>query len=171
MRMYETQQDDTIVGEAAASTDGQRLAGDYSRFGEHVASVLTAAEAAAERLTEQAHQKAEEILADARNVHAQADVYAEQKQREADAEAAKTLEGAELTASRQVYEARQRNETLHKDLELTETRLHDLVTGLRTLASHLEELLGTEREKNVDEALRTSLNATVGANTSAQDDN
>jgi vacuolar-type H+-ATPase subunit E/Vma4 len=167
--MYETDQEQGAgATESVAGTEGSDgAAADYSQFGEHVASVLKAAEAAAERLAEDARRQATEILAQAKDVREQADVYAEQKQREVDAETAKMLESAELTAARRVQEARQRNEALHKDLELTEKRLQDLVSGLRTLASHLENLLGAGSDGGVDEALRDSLSATVGAGASA----
>jgi cell division septum initiation protein DivIVA len=155
---------------AAISTDGHEAPADYSHFGEHVASVLKAAEAAAERVAEDARRDAAAILGEAKDVREQAEVYAQQKQREADAQAAKVVEGAELTATRRVHEARQRNEALHKDLELTETRLRDLVTGLRNLASHLDGLLGEGGERQVDKTLHDSLSATVGANASAHAD-
>jgi cell division septum initiation protein DivIVA len=170
--MYETdQQQGSDGGQSVATTVGSEGApADYSQFGEHVASVLKAAEAAAERLAEDARRQATDILAHAKNVREQADVYAEQKQREVDAETAKLLEAAELSAARRVQDARQRNEALHKDLDLTEKRLQDLVTGLRTLASHLEDLLGPGSEGGVDEALRGSLSATVDAGASAHGD-
>jgi cell division septum initiation protein DivIVA len=170
--MYETDQEHGSDGsQTVAGTAGSEGApADYSQFGEHVASVLKAAEAAAERLAEDARRQATDILGQAKNVREQADVYAEQKQREVDAETAKLLEAAELSAARRVQDARQRNEALHKDLELTEKRLQDLVTGLRTLASHLEDLLGPGSKAGVDEALHDSLSATVGAGASAHGD-
>jgi cell division septum initiation protein DivIVA len=170
--MYETDQEHSVdANQSVAATEGSEgAAADYSQFGEHVASVLKAAEAAAERLADDARRQASEILAQAKDVREQADGYAEQKHREVDAETSKLLESAELTAARRVQEARQRNEALHKDLELTEKRLQDLVVGLRTLASHLENLLGPGSESGVDEALRDSLSATVGAGASAHGD-
>ena len=165
--MYETDQGTTTDEQSAV---GWSRDTGYARFGEHVAAVLRAAEGAAERLTEEAQREADELRAQARTVREQADVYAEQKQREVDANAAKSVEAAELAAYQRIQEIKQRNEALHKDLVVAETRLRDLVAGLRTLASHLEGLLGPEDAKDLDEELGDSFSATVGAHASANAD-
>jgi hypothetical protein len=166
LSMYET--DQTTTDDHSAG--GSATAAGYTQFGEHVASVLRAAEAAAERLTESAQREADDLRAQARVAREQADVYAEQKQREAEANAARAMEGAELAAYQHIQEIKQRNDALHKDLSLAETRLRDLVAGLRTLASHLEGLLGSNDSEDVEEELPASLNATAGAHASAHAD-
>jgi hypothetical protein len=163
--MYDTDQG-TTTDERSAVGWGRETG--YARFGEHVASVLRAAEGAAERLMEEAQREADELRAQARTVREQADVYAEQKQREADGNAAKAVEAAELAGYQRIQEIKQRNEALHKDLVVAETRLRDLVAGLRTLASHLEGLLGPD--KDLDAELGDSFSATVGAHASANVD-
>jgi len=156
---------------------------DYARLGEHVASVVKAAEVAAEGITEEANLEAARTLSEADRVRAEAEeatkmmregaaADAEAKRREAEAEAAKIIASAKREETRAVKAAEERLATLQQHIGLTEKRLNQLAAGLRNVAVQLETLGKAEglpvrsdedqtniREETLDETLRASIEA------------
>jgi len=159
---------------------------DYASVGTHVASVLEAATSAADRLREDAERDATAKIADAsarageivhdaealkaeaeetaKRVTERAEAFAERRRKDADAEAAAILENAEQVARRQHEEMTARQEALGESIALAETRLRDLVGGLRRLADQLEAVISAESLKDwteptatLDDALRESV--------------
>jgi hypothetical protein len=157
---------------------------DYARLGEHVASVVKAAEVAAERIREKANREAATTLSEADRVRAEAEeatkmvregaaADAVAKRREAEAEAAKIIASAKLAETREADAAEERLTTLQQQIELTERRLNQLAGGLRDVAVQLEALGEAESlpvrsdedqtnigEETLDESLRASIEAT-----------
>jgi hypothetical protein len=101
-----------------------------------------------------------------------ADAYAEERKREADAEASRVLDLAEEEAARRRQGKEEWQRALYENIELTESRLKQLVGGLRDLAVRLEDLLQTdgvpvpesergvpepEPDATLDESLKASL--------------
>jgi len=156
---------------------------DYTKLGEHVASVVKAAEVAAERIREEANLEAATTLSEADRVRAEAEeatkmmregaaADAEAKRREAEAEAAKVIASAKLVETSEAKAAEERLMTLQQHIELTEKRLNQLAGGLRNVAVQLEDLGEAEglpvrsdegqtniREETLDESLRASIEA------------
>ena len=168
---------------------------DYAQLGEHVASVLNAAELAATAIRTQAEQEgaaqvteagrqAGKILHEAeglrteaeeanRLMREQAESYAERTRRDADVEASRLLEAAQKAAATLAREEELRQRELREDIERTEKRLTELGAGLRDLATSLDELVNAGRPP-ADEAdqshaasLDASLMATIGAERAA----
>jgi type IV secretory pathway VirB10-like protein len=156
---------------------------DYSKLGEHVASVVKAAEVAAERIREEANLEAATTLSEADRVRAEAKeatktmregaaTDAEATRREAEAEAAKIIASAKREETRALKAAEERLTTLQQQIELTEKRLNQLAASLRNVAVQLEALGEAEglpvrsdedqtniREETLDESLRASIEA------------
>ncbi len=161
---------------------------DYAELGEHVASVLKAAELAAIEIRTQAEQEAAaqvseagrqagKILHEAEGLRAeteeanrlmreQAEAYAGRTRRDADVEASKVLQSAD------VRDEEVRERVLREDIERTEERLTELGVGLRDLAARLEELVSADRPPadevdrsrgGDDASLDASLVASIGA--------
>jgi vacuolar-type H+-ATPase subunit H len=140
---------------------------DYGELGEHVASVLKAAEFAAKEIRTQAEQEAAakvseagrqagKILHDAEGLRAeteeantlmreQAEAYAGRTRRDADVEASKVLQSAEEGAAIRVRDEELRQRVLREDIKRTEKRLTELGMGLHALAAQLEELVSADR--------------------------
>jgi hypothetical protein len=161
--------EDTLnVSELDVGADRQNseVAVDYAKLGEHVASVVKAAEVAAEgiraeaekeveRLREgaeeqaatrldEANREAERMRREADRLRAEAEEATKTIRREAEAEAAKVIEAAKQIDRREEYAAEDRRRTLQENVELTEKRLKQLVGGLREVAVQLEDLIETE---------------------------
>jgi type IV secretory pathway VirB10-like protein len=156
---------------------------DYARLGEHVASVVKAAEVAAERIREEANLEAATTLSEADRVRAETEEAtkmmregaagdAEAKRREAEAEAAKIIASAKREETRAAKAAEERLATLQQQIELTEKRLNQLAASLRNVAVQLEALGEAEGlpvrsdedqtnigEETLDESLRASIQA------------
>jgi hypothetical protein len=168
---------------------------DYAQLGEHVASVLNAAELAATAIRTQAEQEgaaqvteagrqAGKILHEAeglrteaeeanRLMREQAESYAERTRRDADVEASRLLEAAQKAAATLAREEELRQRELREDIERTEKRLTELGAGLRDLATRLDELVyagrppADEADQSHDASLDASLMATIGAERAA----
>jgi vacuolar-type H+-ATPase subunit E/Vma4 len=156
---------------------------DYTKLGEHVASVVKAAEVAAERIREEANLEAATTLSEADRVRAEAEeatkmmregavADAEAKRREAEAEAAKVIATAKQEEMREAKATEERLTTLQQHIELTEKRLNQLAGGLRNVAVQLEDLgeagglpvrsdegQTNRGEETLDESLRASIEA------------
>ena len=188
----EAQVEPSAEAAEADSTD-RADRGAYRDLGDHVASVLNAAEAAAAVIREQAGQEAAAKVGEAtrragtilheaeglraesvesdRQLRAQAEAYAERTRREADEEAAKLLEAARETAATTTREQEARQHALREDIARTEKRLAELGLGLRDLAAQLEALVmakaaregETEVRRDDGASLDTSLMASLGA--------
>jgi hypothetical protein len=185
MRKQKAEERRADVGSAAAEEQVTREA-DYASVGSHVASVLEAATTAADRLREDAERdaaakiadasaRASEIVHDAEALKAEveasttriterAEAFAERRRKDAEAEAAGILENAEQVARRQHDEMTARQEALGESIGLAETRLRDLVDGLRRLADQLEGVISAETlegwrepEATLDDVLRESV--------------
>jgi F0F1-type ATP synthase membrane subunit b/b' len=146
------------------------LVTDYGKLGEHVTSVLEAANAAAakirdearasaERLAERTRNEATALLEEAgvetehlraetekeiRETRQRANDYAAEKRREAEGEAAAIVARAKREASEHTNAAQERGSALASNVALSEERLRQLVGGLRDLAGRLEELVQAE---------------------------
>lgn len=144
-------------------------ASGYADIGERVAGVLTAAEAAAEQIRQDAHGEAEEILSAARreadavrqdsvaydtDTRAAVESYASDRRREVDQETHKqraesetqaraTRQAAEAMARQIEEEGRQRGQALRDESKSVEERLKKAVVGLRRMTAEIEELLET----------------------------
>jgi type IV secretory pathway VirB10-like protein len=156
---------------------------DYTKLGEHVASVVKAAEVAAERIREEANREAATTLSEADRVRAETEeatkrmregaaAVVEAKRREAEAEAATVIASAKSVEARKAKAAEERLATLQEHIELTEKRLNQLAGGLRNVAVQLEALGEAEGlpvgsgedqtnigEETLDESLRASIEA------------
>ena len=153
---------------------------DYEELGEHVASVLKAAELAAREIRTKAEQEAEaqvteagrqagEILHDAEGLRAEAEAYATRTREDADAQASKVLQAAREEAAIRARDEEERQRALREDIERSENRLTELGAGLRDLATRLEELVSADRADEADQrrtgdnaSLDTSLIASIG---------
>jgi peptidoglycan DL-endopeptidase RipA len=163
----------------AHGTDGAY----YEELGEHVASVLKAAELAARGIRTKAEQEAEaqlteagrqagKILHDAEGLRAEAEAYAARTREDADAQASKALQDAQETAANRTREENERQRALREDIERSKNRLTELGAGLRDLATRLEELVGADPADEGDQrrtgdsaSLDTSLIASIGERT------
>ena len=124
------------------------LSADYGKVGEHVASMLEAARAAAlkiqdearadaHRVAERTREEAAEILADARSRASRLEAEAAQMR----AEAAEGLSRTQHMIGEQTRTAEGRRTTLEQNVTLAEERLGRLVGALRELATTLEDVL------------------------------
>jgi cell division septum initiation protein DivIVA len=142
----------------------------YADIGERVAGVLSAAEAAANQIREDARADAEEILSAARrdaedvrreaaaydaNSRAAVDSYVSEQRRDAEQAVQKQLADGESQArdmrqaaeavARQIEEAgRQRGQALREESEAVEERLRKALAGFRRVTAELEELVGAQ---------------------------
>jgi predicted metal-dependent hydrolase len=161
-----TQTDDRS---AVPETSVPSVPSGYADIGERVAGVLTAAEAAAGQIRQDAHGEAEEILNAARreaeavrqdsvaydtDTRAAVESYASDRRREVDQETQKlradsetqaraTRQAAEAMARQIEEEGRQRGQALRDESKAVEERLKKAVVGLRRMTGEIEELLGT----------------------------
>jgi hypothetical protein len=190
MRKHIPERDVNSADVESASVD------DYGHIGEHVASVLRAAESAAMEITARAEEDAAKqvseaarqagmILHEAEGIRAetedanrllreQADAYAERTRKDAEAKAADLLQAARLAATTRAHEDEERQRALRRDIDLSEARLSELGTGLRDLAVRLEELVATDRPTADAPAERpggddASLDATLMATVTAEE--
>ena len=139
----------------------------YAEIGERVASVLSAAETAADQIRADAQAHAEELLrgarAEAERVRSVArayesdtreavDAYASEQRRaadeqiakqlsEAEAQARATREAAEEMAQRIEEEAHRRGQALREESRGVEDRLRKALTAMRRMTAQLEDLL------------------------------
>lgn len=126
---------------APKEDEAVELVTDYGKLGEHVASVLEAANAAAAKIREEAEKEV-------RETRQRANDYAAEKRREAEDEAADIVARAEREASEHTNVAQERGRALANNVALSEERLRQLVAGLRDLAGRLEELVQAEPPRN-----------------------
>jgi hypothetical protein len=143
-----------------AQDEPPEVAADYGKLGEHVTSVLEAANQAAATIRDEARTTAKDIVEraqreagtwlekaraeteeESREMKERANAYATEKRREADRQASALTARAKREASEQTKAAQERGAALAKNVELSEQRLRQLVGGLRDLAVRLEELL------------------------------
>jgi cell division septum initiation protein DivIVA len=171
-RQTEGTGDMTETADHEASTEtpapGAATSGTYADIGERVAGVLSAAEAAANQIREDARAEAEEILSAARrdaedvrreaaaydtDTRAAVDAFASERRREAEQEVQKQLADSESQAratrqaaeamARQIEEAgRQRGQALREESKAVEERLRKALAGFRRVTTELEELVG-----------------------------
>jgi len=169
---------DHEVSTPAADPGGRT---SYTDIGERVAGVLSAAEAAAEQIQEDARRGAEEILNTARqdadkvlgeadtynaDTRAAVDSYASELRREAEQGAQKQLADGESQAratrqaaeamARQIEEAGwKRGQALRDESKVVEERLKKALVGLRRMTMELEELVGgASQPESLADALR-----------------
>jgi hypothetical protein len=147
-----------VEAEAVEPADEQNpteLMADYGKVGEHVASMLESARAAALkirdearrealRVAERSRDEAAEIVADARSKASRLEAEAAELR----AEAAEVLSRAQHKASEQTRAAEGRQTALDKNVALAEERLGQLVGALRDLANRLEGVL--ERQDSTE---------------------
>jgi len=175
---------ETVSHESAsvgAPQDGRR-AGTYADIGERVAGVLSAAEAAADEIREDARKEAEGILGRARqdadelrrqagaydtDTRAAVDSFASERRRDAEREVQQQLADgeAQARATRQAAEAmalqieeagRERGRRLREESKTVEERLRKAHSGLRRMTAELEELLGppVDETQSLTDALK-----------------
>ena len=161
-------QDPSAPSAAPAAGASGTSPASYADIGERVAGVLSAAEAAAVQIREDARVDAEEILSAARrdaedvrrdaaaydaDTRAAVDSYASERRREAEQEVQKQLADSETQAratrqaaeamARQIEEAgRQRGQALRDESRAVEERLKKALAGFRRVTAELEELVG-----------------------------
>ena len=177
--MSETADHDLPVAQATSNAGSS----GYAEIGERVASVLSAAETAADQIRSDARLEAEELLRAARegaeqlrseteaydtDTRAAVDGYATERRREAEHEvreqlaesegqARATREAAEQMA-RQIEEVgRQRGQALREESRSVEERLKKALVGLRHMAAQLEELVATPADPTDGESLADAL--------------
>lgn len=177
--MSETADHDLPVAQATSNAGSS----GYAEIGERVASVLSAAETAADQIRSDARLEAEELLRAARegaeqlrseteaydtDTRAAVDGYATERRREAEQEVRKQLEESEAQAratreaaeqmARQIEDVgRQRGQVLREESRSVEERLQKALVGLRRMAAQLEELVGTPVESTDTESLADAL--------------
>ena len=179
------------VSEAAPSAEeaalGSSVSSSYAEIGERVAGVLSAAEAAADRIRADARQEAEELLGQARretdqvraeataydsDTRAAVESYATERRRQADQQERKQLADGEAQAratreaavesARDIEEAaRQRGKALREQSRAVEEWLQKAVQGLHRMTAQLEDLLGTTASPTEDESLADALKPAV----------
>ncbi len=130
---------------AGGLIDARTVAPAYAQFGEHLSSVLQAANEAAKKLEDDARTEAERLRTEAENesrqTRKQAEKYAAEKRRDAEAKAADIVSRAEKAAKTRSIAAEERSRELESNVELAEARLQQLATGLVDTASRLEGLI------------------------------
>lgn len=130
---------------------------ELPRVGEHVASVLQAAEDAAARLVEEAEARAKAIVEEAETAaarlrlegeqaHSEAIVAAGELRNAADEHAARIRAEAEQDAETFGERAAAQHEDLLNDMAIAEDRLRRLVDGLHEVADHLNGLLEDDED-------------------------
>jgi cell division septum initiation protein DivIVA len=150
----------------------ERDSSTYADIGERVASVLAAAETAANQIREDARLQAEDILGAAQreaddlgkkaaaydaDTRAAVDSFASERRREAEQEIQKQLTDSEAQAraTRQAAEAmarqieedgRRRGQALREESKAVEERLKKALAGLRRMTVEIEQLLGSPPE-------------------------
>jgi hypothetical protein len=150
--------DGEAEAEVEASAAPETPENDLPRVGEHVASVLKAAEDAAARLVDEARAKADELREDAettaarlrveaQTAHSEAVVAAGEIRAAAEAEAARVRADAEQDAATFGERAATQHEDLLNDMALAEDRLRRLVDGLHEVADHLDSLLEDDEDE------------------------
>lgn len=122
---------ETTATEAPARPE--RAEHDLLSVGQHVTSVLAAAEQAAENLRREADKLAAAKIAEA-------ETYAEQRKREAEAEAERIVRDAERRANELDGAAEHRNRALLADISASEGRMTNLASSLREVADRLEHV-------------------------------
>ncbi len=161
---------------AAQATPSASGSSSYAEIGDRVAGVLSAAEAAAEQIREDARRDAEELLraanGEAEQVRQEAmaydsdtrgavDTFATERRREAEQQVQKQLAEAETQAratreaaeqmARQIEEdGRLRGEVLREESRGVEERLKKALVGLRRMTAQLEELVGAPTTAQTD---------------------
>jgi uncharacterized protein (DUF342 family) len=168
--------------EAAATRPNSDAPLDYVKLGEHVASVVRAAEIASERMREEAKREVAASLSETERARLEAEgavammreraaAEAEETRVKAEAEAAKVIAAAKRIETREEKAAQERLANLQQHVELTEKRLNQLVGGLRQVAVQLEDLAEAEglparsdedQTKKEEETLDESLRASIG---------
>jgi cell division septum initiation protein DivIVA len=154
------------------ATPKDRDSSTYADIGERVASVLAAAETAANQIREDAALRAEEVLEAANqeaedvrrkaaaydtDTRAAVDSYASEQRREAEQEIRKQLTDSEAQAraTRQAAEAmarqieeegQRRGKALREESQAVEERLKKALAGLRRMTIEIEQLLGSPSE-------------------------
>lgn len=154
------------------ATPKERDSSTYADIGERVASVLAAAETAANQIREDAALRAEELLGAAKqeaddlrrkasaydaDTRAAVDSFASERRREAEQEIRKQLSDSEehARATRQAAEAmarqieeegQRRGKALRDESQAVEERLKKALAGLRRMTVEIEQLLGTPSE-------------------------
>jgi cell division septum initiation protein DivIVA len=157
---------------SAQATPKERDSSTYADIGERVASVLAAAETAANQIREDAALRAEEVLGAAKqeaedvrrkaaaydtDTRAAVDSYASERRREAEQEIRKQLTDSEAQAraTRQAAEAmarqieeegQRRGKALREESKAVEERLKKALAGLRRMTVEIEQLLGSPSE-------------------------
>jgi hypothetical protein len=121
-----------------AQNDAERIA-EATRS--EVLATLGSANREADRLLGEAEQRRAEADEAARATRQAADGYGEQQRREAHAQAARIIAGADQEAARRADETAERYQTLKDHVVRTEERLEHLVAGLRDLAGRLDDVL------------------------------
>ena len=141
--------------------DPRELAADYGKVGEHVASMLESARAAAvkiqaeareeaRRITEHTRDEAAEVLAGARSRASRLEAEAAQLH----AEAAEAVSRAQHIVREQSRSAEGRRVALDDNVTLAEERLGQLVGALRELANRLEDVLEQRQPNGATEVPR-----------------
>jgi len=172
-------------GVMPATAQARRPTGSYADFGERVAGVLSAAEAAAEHIRADARREAQDMLAVAevgaaevrgkaeaydRDTRSVVDSYATERRREAEQEVQQQLADAEAQAratrqaaeamARQIEEAGwKRGQALRDESKVVEERLKKALGGLRRMVTELEELVGAgaPEPESLADALRAGV--------------
>lgn len=140
---------DERIDNSARETGVRSPVRDYEELGEHVASVLNAAEQAAEQIRSDAQRTAEQTRRDA---EADAHSYAEERRREVDAESERRRADAVADASairdtardaarRVADEGRRRLGELRDDASALERRFESAIDELRDLVSQLDDVV------------------------------
>ena len=121
-----------------------------AQVGEHVASVLAAAEAAAQKLWAEAERDAsrarERAAAEAEEIKSDADRYGAARRQEAEAEAGERVRAAEAEAAALTRAAGERARLLREQIATSEERLRELATGLRAATAALDNVLSDSRD-------------------------
>ncbi len=151
---------EAFTAQRTGDAEAESVSDGYSKLGEHVASVLEAAERAAKQLTEEARSSAVSLR--------------ERSQREAEellaaakSEAETLLRTAQQEGDRRAQAAQERSRILEENVAATEQRLKQLTTGLRELASLLDALVDADRGE--EETLEASLRPSVAGQRAAQE--
>jgi hypothetical protein len=148
----------------AARDDARRL---RERTEREASAKRAEAEQRAEELTTAASQVRDKAEKESRLIHERANSLLQEKRQASEAEAAAILARAERDALEHTRAAEERRSKLAKNVEMSEERLRELVTGLRELATRLEDLVeqpagkgrATVREgETLEESLRPSRN-------------
>jgi hypothetical protein len=166
---------------AAARALDSAAVSDLAGVGDHIASVLAAAEAAASNLRARAEEEANEVRlrvkqegesaraaarqiveeaeASGAEIRGDADRYAEDRRRKADEQAAKILSEAKRNAASIAETSQERHRVVLTNIATSEARLRDLAKSLRAVASALDTVVGDrpqagDSEPDLEESLR-----------------